>query len=310
MKYIDMFCNFITKHMTLILGVASCMALFWPSRFSWSKSTWIAPLLMLIMLGMGLTMQLSDFKLVLTRPRDLLVGCVAQFTIMPLLAFGLGKVFNLDTALLVGVVLVGTCPGGTASNVVTYLANGDVALSVSMTSVNTLLAPVLTPLMTYLLLRANIKVDVYSLFISIMQIVILPLAIGFVLNKVFQRVAEFLRNILPSLSVLAITFIIIIVVSHNSDKVLATSGVVFIVVVLHNLLGMGCGFALGKLLKFPMSKLKALAVEVGMQNSALATSLAATTFPNLAMATIPGAVFSVWHNLSGAIFATLFRNKN
>ena len=310
MKYIDMVCNFITKHMTLIFLVASCMALFWPSGFSWSKSSWIAPLLMLIMLGMGLTMQLNDFKLVFTRPRDLLVGCLAQFTIMPLLAFCLGKAFNLDTALLVGVVLVGTCPGGTASNVVTYLANGDVALSVSMTSINTLLAPVLTPLITYLLLRTNVKVDIYSLFVSIVQIVILPLAIGFILNEIFPQVAKFLCRILPSLSVLAITLIIITVISHNSDKILTTGGVVFIVVILHNLLGMGCGFALGKLLKFPINKLKALTIEIGMQNSALATSLAATTFPNLAMATIPGAIFSAWHNLSGAIFATLFRDKN
>ena len=307
-KLFEATCNNITKYMAIIILATSLLALFWPASFLWTKSSWIVPLLMLIMLGMGLTIKIDDFKLIFLRPKDMLVGCVAQFTIMPLTAYGLGRAFDLDPALMVGVVLVGTCPGGTASNVITYLAKGDVALSVGMTSVNTLLAPILTPFITYQLLKATVKVDMYAMFMSIVQIVILPLVIGFVLNKTLPKVAEFLRKILPAFSVIAISLTINTIVAHSSARILATGGLVFTVVILHNLLGIAGGFVIAKALGLPMYKTKALAIEIGMQNSGLAASLATTSFPNLAMATVPGAIFSVWHNLSGAIFAAYFRD--
>ena len=227
---------------------------------------------------------------------------------MPLLAFLLGKAFGLDEALLVGVVLVGTCPGGTSSNVMTYLGKGDVALSVGMTSVSTLLAPVLTPLLTYMLLRETVSVNMAAMFMSIVKVVILPIAAGFIINKFFTKTTQKAVAILPLISVTAIVMIVASVVAANSAKILSTGAIVFTVVVLHNILGYALGYLIGKWLKMPLAKRKAVAIEVGMQNSGLATSLAATSFPNLAMATVPGAIFSVWHNISGAILANIFNS--
>ena len=255
---------------------------------------------------MGLTMKLSDFAVVFKRPRDVIIGCLAQFIIMPLLAFGLGKVFGLHQELLVGVVLVGTCPGGTSSNVITYLSKGDTALSVGMTSINTLLAPFLTPLLTYLYLRTSVNVDVRSMFVSIIQVVIVPIGLGLLINKLFGNYTRRISDALPLVSVTAICLIVAAVVSHNSEKILSTGLVIFAVVILHNLLGYLCGYLIGILFKMDLPRKKAVAIEIGMQNSGLATSLAGTAFPDLAMATVPGAIFSVWHNISGAVLAALF----
>ncbi len=306
MKAMEKISDFFGKFMAIIVLVVAALALFVPKTCLWIQTAWVNYLLMIVMFGMGLTLKLEDFKLVFTRPKDILVGCVAQFTIMPLLAFLLGKIFGLDAALLAGVVLVGTCPGGTSSNVITYLSKGDVALSVGMTSVNTILAPVLTPAITYLLLRTTVDVDPVSMFISIIQVVIIPIAAGFLINKFFGKFTQKLVKILPSVSVVAICLIVAAVVSHNSEKIFSTGIVVFAVVILHNLLGYACGFGLGKLLRLTPAKTKALSIEVGMQNSGLATSLAGSAFPDLAMATVPGAIFSVWHNISGAILANIY----
>ena len=197
--------------------------------------------------------------------------------------------------------------GGTSSNVITYLSKGDVALSVGMTSVNTLLAPLLTPAITWLLLQTTVRVDVWAMFWSIIQVIIIPVALGFVINRFFGKFTEKAVAVLPSVSTVAICLIIAAVVSHNAEKIYTSGVLVFAVVILHNLLGYAGGFGLGKLLKMPPEKVKALSIEVGMQNSGLATSLAGTAFSGLAMATVPGAVFSVWHNLSGAILAGFYR---
>ncbi len=306
MEKIEKISSFFGKYMALIVLFVAAMALFVAKSCLWVQTSWVNYLLMIVMFGMGLTLKLDDFKLIFTRPRDILIGCVAQFTIMPILAFLLGKIFGLDAALLAGVVLVGTCPGGTSSNVITYLSKGDVALSVGMTSVNTLLAPFLTPAITYLLLRTTVTVDAMSMFLSIIKVVIIPIGLGFIINKLFGKVTQRLVKVLPSVSVVAICLIVAAVVSHNSEKIFSAGLVVFAVVILHNLLGYACGFAVGKVLHMGVPKTKALSIEVGMQNSGLATSLAATAFPNLAMATVPGAVFSVWHNISGAVLANLY----
>lgn len=306
MKVLEKISDFFGKYMAVIVLVVAALALFVPSSCLWIQTSWVNYLLMIVMFGMGLTLKLEDFKLVFTRPKDILFGCVAQFTVMPLLAFALGKIFHLDPALLAGVVLVGTCPGGTSSNVITYLSKGDVALSVGMTSVNTLLAPILTPAITYLLLRTTVTVNALSMFLSIIKVVIIPIALGFIINKFFGKVTQKLVKVLPSVSVIAICLIVAAVVSHNSEKILTTGAIVFVVVILHNLLGYACGFGLGKLLRMSIPKTKAISVEIGMQNSGLATSLAGTAFPDLAMATVPGAIFSVWHNISGAILANIY----
>ena len=292
--------------MAIIVLILAASALFIPETGLWISVSWVNYLLMIVMFGMGLTLRLEDFKLVFTRPKDIIIGCLAQFIIMPALAFLLSKIFGLDAALMAGVGLVGTCPGGTSSNVITYLSKGDVALSVGMTSVNTLLAPLLTPAITYLLLKTTVHVDVLAMFLSIVKVVIVPIGLGFIINKFFGKFTQKLVRILPLISVIAICMIVMTVVSHNAAKILSTGALVFVVVILHNLLGYGCGFGLGKILRLNSAKTKALSVEIGMQNSGLATSLAATAFPDLAMATVPGAIFSVWHNISGAILANIY----
>jgi len=302
--------GFVGKYMAIIVLAAAALALFLPASCLWIRTSWINYLLMVVMFGMGLTLSTSDFLVVFQHPKDIFLGCIAQFTIMPVLAFLLGKVFGLEAGLLAGVILVGTCPGGTSSNVITYLSNGDVALSVGMTSVNTLLAPILTPAITWLLLRTSVQVDVLSMFLSIVKVVIVPIGLGLLLNHFLEKQTEKVKAILPTVSVAAITLIVAAVVSHNSERILETGPVVFVVVILHNLLGYLCGYLLAGALKLPVAKKKALAVEIGMQNSGLATSMAGTAFSSLPMATVPGAIFSVWHNISGAILANILRRIN
>ena len=317
----------IGKYMAVIVLAIAALALFLPKSCLWIQTSWVNYLLMIVMFGMGLTMKLSDFGVVFSRPRDIVIGCTAQFLIMPLLAFALGKLFGLSSELLVGVMLVGTCPGGTSSNVITYLSKGDVALSVGMTSVNTLFAPLLTPALTYLFLRTSVDVDVKAMFISIIQVVIIPIGLGILINRLIPKFSEKAKDILPSVSVTAICLIVAAVVSHNSEKILTTGAVIFVVVILHNLLGYACGYLIGLLFgmdtphthRVPSLLAEegehiadglAVAVEIGMQNSGLATTLAGSAFPDLAMATVPGAIFSVWHNISGAILAAIFRLKD
>lgn len=295
------------RYMAAIVVAVTLLALFVPQSSLWIQTGWINPLLMIVMFGMGLTLDFKDFALVFTKPKYILLGCLAQFIIMPALAYGLSIAFALDAALMAGVVLVGTCPGGTSSNVITYLSNGDVALSVGMTSVNTLLAPFLTPAITYMLLQKTIHVDVIAMFMSIVQVVIVPIVLGFIINKAFTKLTGSLVDVLPAVSVTAICLIVACVVSHNAERILSTGLLVFAVVILHNMLGYLCGFMLGKVLGLDNAKVKALSVEVGMQNSGLATSLAGSTFPELAMATVPGAIFSVWHNISGALLASVYK---
>ena len=252
----------------------------------------------------------SDLEVVFTRPRDVIIGCVAQYLIMPALAFGLGKVFGLSEELLVGVILVGTCPVGTSSNVITYLSKGDTALSVGMTSISTLLAPLLTPALTYLYLRTSVAVDVKSMFLSIVQVVLIPIGLVILVNKVFEKYTAKVKDALPVVSIAAICLIVAAVVSHNSERLMTTGAIILVVVILHNLLGYLLGYLTGVVFRMNMPRKKAISIEIGMQNSGLATTLAVSAFPALAMATVPGAVFSVWHNISGAILAGVFRRTD
>lgn len=305
--------KFAGKYMAIIVLAITVLAFFVPASFLWVGKDWniatrlisINNLLMIVMFGMGLTLKLEDFKLVFTRPKDVLVGVVAQFAIMPFLAFVLIKLFNLPAELAVGVMLVGTCPGGTSSNVMTYLAKGDVALSVAMTSCTTLLAPLMTPALTYLYLRETVEVNAMSMFVSILKVVVIPIALGFLINKLFGKFTQMLVDILPLVSVIAIVTIVGAVVAGNQAKLFANGLLILAVVVLHNLLGYAGGYGVGKLFKMSDAKCNAVSIEVGMQNSGLATSLAATVFPTLALATVPGALFSVWHNISGSITANI-----
>ncbi len=218
----------------------------------------------------------------------------------------LPQVFHLPTELAIGVILVGTCPGGTSSNVMTYLSKGDVALSVGMTAVSTVLAPFLTPLLTLLYAGQRVEVNPVNMFLSIVKVVLVPIALGFVVNHFFHAFTQNAVRVLPLISTTAIVLIICAVVSANSAKIMTSGLLILAVVILHNLLGYLTGFGVGKLLKLDSTKCRAISIEVGMQNSGLATSLAAAHFAQYPLATIPGAVFSVWHNISGALLANFF----
>ena len=301
-------CQLISKYMGVLVLLSAVIGLVFPDLFSHIKPKVINPLLGVIMFGMGLTLKLDDFKVVFSRPRDVIVGCLAQFTIMPLLAWVLAKVFGLDQALAVGVILVGCCPGGTASNVITYLAKGDLALSVGMTGVSTLLAPVLTPLLVLLLAGQSVDVDVVAMFLSILWVVILPIVAGLIVKSLWPSQTEKATAYLPALSSVTICFIVLIIIAANAHKLLTGGLIIILVVILHNVCGLALGYLIGRVLKLAPAKRKAIGIEVGMQNSGLASSLATLHFAAYPMATIPGALFSVWHNISGAIVARYLSN--
>lgn len=300
------FCKFVSDYMGVLVLLSALAALLFPDTIGHLKPKLINPLLGVIMFGMGLTLKAEDFKVVFSRPKDVLVGCLAQFTVMPLLAFALTRIFRLEPALAIGVILVGCCPGGTASNVITYLAKGDLALSVGMTAVSTLLAPILTPLLVWLLAGETVDVDVVGMLLSILWVVILPIALGLLVKRFWPRTTEQASAYLPALSTLAICVIVLIVIAANAHKLLDGGLVILLVVVLHNVCGLGAGYLIGTLLRLTPAKRRAISVEVGMQNSGLASSLATLHFAAFPLATIPGALFSVWHNISGAIVAKLY----
>ena len=295
--------------MGVLVLAAAVVALVIPDAFRGIRPTVINPLLGIIMFGMGMALRFDDFHIVFSRPRDVIVGCLAQYTIMPLLAFALSRLFALDDALAVGVVLVGCCPGGTASNVITYLAKGDLALSVGMTAISTVVAPVMTPLLVWLLAGKTVDVDVAGMLLSILWVVILPIVAGLLAKWFWPRLTERVKEFLPAVSSLAIAFIVLIVISANAHKLLLGGLIIIVVVVLHNLCGLGLGYLIGRLLHLSTPKRKAISIEVGMQNSGLASSLATLHFAVYPMATIPGAIFSVWHNISGAVIARLYARK-
>ena len=303
-------CHYISEYMGLLVLIAALLALFFPGLLQQVRPTVINYLLGVVMFGMGLTLNLQDFKIVFSRPRDVIIGCLAQFTIMPLLAWGLARMFQLDEALALGVVLVGCCPGGTASNVITYLAKGDLALSVGMTGVSTLLAPFLTPLLTWALAGKSVNVDVASMFLSILWVVILPIVIGLLVKWLWPKFTEKATDYLPAFSSIAIATIVAIIIAANADKLLAAGWVILLVVMLHNVCGLSLGYLTGRLLGLSGPKKRAISIEVGMQNSGLASSLATIHFAAYPLATIPGAIFSVWHNLSGAAVAYLYRKNS
>ena len=303
-------CQLISKYMGVLVLLSAVIGLIFPDVFSHIKPKVINPLLGVIMFGMGLTLKFDDFKVVFSRPRDVIVGCLAQFTVMPLLAWVLARIFGLDQALTVGVILVGCCPGGTASNVITYLAKGDLALSVGMTGVSTLLAPILTPLLVLLLAGQSVDVDVVAMFLSILWVVILPIVAGLIIKRLWPTQTEKATAYLPALSSVTICFIVLIIIAANAHKLLTGGLIIILVVMLHNILGLALGYLIGRILKLESAKRKAISIEVGMQNSGLASSLATLHFAAYPMATIPGAIFSVWHNISGAIVARYYNNHH
>lgn len=290
----------------LVVLLAGAVAMLVPQVFL-PIGPWINTLLGIIMLGMGLTLQPVDFRVIVRKPKAFAIGVVAQYVIMPLVAIALATVFQLPPALLVGVVLVGSAPGGTSSNVMVYLAKGDTALSVAMTTASTLLAPVLTPLLVLWLAGSYLPVDAWGLFQSILFIVLLPVIAGLVLRLLLPKLVRAILPWLPLVSVTGITLVILAVVAASAATILSVGLLVALVVILHNGIGYALGFLAAKSVGLDTSAQRAVAIEVGMQNSGLAAGLARTHFS--AEAALPAAIFSVWHNVSGALLASFWSRR-
>lgn len=285
----------------------SAVAYFIPAPFIELKGS-IVPLLTIIMFSMGLTLSIDDFKRALLMPKLITAGLVMQYSIMPLAALIIATLLQLDPALTIGLILVGASPGGTASNVITYLARGNVALSISLTSLSTVLAVLLTPLITLLLADASIDVPASKMLISILTIVILPVGLGLVLKHFFANRITAVEHVLPLIAVCAIVIIIAIITALNAGQFSRLGLSVLIAVMLHNLFGIITGYAAARVLGYEGRECRTLAIEVGMQNSGLAVALAIKHFS--AAAALPGAVFSIWHNLSGSALAFFWSKKH
>ena len=306
MKTLAKISDFTGKYMAIIALAVAIIALVFPGPVSSVvKTSYVNILLGIVMFGMGMTLKLADFKVVFTKPKAVIVGILSQFVIMPVLAFVLAFVFQLPAELAVGVILVGSCPGGTSSNVMTYLAKGDVALSVGMTACTTIMAPIVTPLLVLLFAGQTVDVDVLEMFLSIVQVVLVPIAAGFLINYFFEKVAAACASVLPLVSVVGISLIIMAVVAANQAKLLTVGPLIILVVMLHNVLGYALGYLVGRVLRLTKEQMRTLSIEVGMQNSGLASSLATVHFASMPLAAVPGAVFSVWHNISGAVYANI-----
>lgn len=296
--------RFVGNTFALWILLFALLAFYQPAWFL-PLAKWIVPLLGLIMFGMGLTLKTEDFREVARRPLRVLIGVLAQFLIMPGLAWLLCQVLRLPPEVAVGVILVGCCPGGTASNVMTWFARGDLALSVAITAVTTLLAPLVTPALIWMLASAWLPVQFGALFMSILQVVLLPIALGLIAQRLLGVRVRHLVEVLPLVSVVSIVIIVAAVVAASQAKIAESGLLIMAVVVLHNGLGLALGYLAGKLFGMPLAQRKTLAIEVGMQNSGLGAALASAHFSPLAA--VPSALFSVWHNLSGSLLAALFR---
>lgn len=303
------FTQFVNRTFALWVLVFAALAYVFPAAFVWVRP-YIPYLLGAVMLGMGMTLTFSDFKHVLRYPKAVLVGVAAQFLVMPGLAFLIAKAFDLPAELAIGVILVGCCPGGTASNVMTFLARGNTALSVACTTVATLLAPVLTPLMFWLFASQWLEVNAAGMFVSVLQIVLLPVLAGLLIRMALGKRIERLTGMMPLVSVVAIVLIVGAVVALSKDRIIESGLLIFGVVVLHNALGYLVGWLAAKLFGLSFDDAKAVSIEVGMQNSGLGVTLAGLHFASNPVIAVPSAVFSFWHNVSGPILATWFASRS
>ena len=261
----------------------------------------IIPLLGIVMFAMGMTLSIEDFKRVLKSPRVIGLGLLLQYGLMPLFAFIIGLTLTLPTALMAGLILVGTCPGGTASNVICYLARGDVALSITLTAISTLLAVFFTPVLTWLYIGQEVPVQIINMMLTVLKIIILPVTLGIIVNRYFGQYLLQLKQFLPVISVIAIVFIIAIIVALNSQQISQLALPIIIAVILHNGLGLTSGYTIAKYLGYNEQICRTLAIEVGMQNSGLGVALATKYFT--AITALPAAFFSIWHNITGSLLA-------
>lgn len=296
-----------------IIGIA-VVTFFIPDLFVWVKGHAQTAILGFIMLTMGLTLSTTDFKVLLSRPLDIFIGACAQFILMPLIAYTLVHVFQLDRQLAIGILLVGCCPGGVSSNIMSYLCNGDVAFSVGMTCASTLLAPVMTPLLMQLTAGEIVEIDTVGMFVNILIVTIIPVGIGALLNYYYSRKEEFktIQSVMPGFSVLGLACIVGGVISAVHDKLIANGMKVFLwtffIVLCHNSIGYLLGYITGKFCRFNTAKKRTISIEVGMQNAGLATNLASNFFlATNPLSVVPCAISCAWHSISGTILASIFK---
>ena len=306
MKVLEKVSSFVGRTFSAWVLLFACFGFFAPQLFTGHKA-WITPLLGIVMFGMGLTLSAADFREVFRRPKDVAIGVVGHYLIMPGIAWVLAVALRLPPEIAVGVILVGCCPSGTASNVMTFLAKGDVALGVSIASVSTLVAPLATPALVSLLAGKWMSINTQSLFLDIVQVVIVPILLGIVARTLFRRQAAASVKVLPLVSTAAIVVIVAIVVALNQPRLATGSLLILVAVVLHNLLGFLLGYLFARMFGMDLAKRKAVMLETGMQNSGLGAALAAAHFSPLAA--VPSALFSVWHNLSGSVLAAWFARR-
>lgn len=306
MKSIASVSAFVGKTFAVWVILFAVLGFFFPDTFK-QIVPFIVTLLSIIMFGMGLTLSVDDFREVVKRPVDVGIGVFCQFLIMPLLAVLLTQIIPMSPEVAAGVILVGCCPGGTSSNVMTYLSKGDVALSVACTSVTTLAAPLVTPFLVWLFASQFLPVDGWAMFLSIVKVVLMPLALGAVLQRLLPGVVKAAVPALPLISVIGIVLIVSAVVGASKGAIVQSGLMIFAVVVLHNGLGYLLGYFAARASGMSLAKRKAIAIEVGMQNSGLGAALATAYFSPLAA--VPSAIFSVWHNISGALLANWFSGR-
>lgn len=311
--------NFLLKTSKLLAANASIFIIaiaiftfFMPDVFGWVRGNTQTVILGIIMLTMGLTLSPNDLKVMAQRPLDIFIGACAQFFVMPCLAYLLTKVFGLEPALAIGILLVGSCPGGVSSNIMSYLCHGDVAFSVGMTCASTLLAPVMTPLLMQITAGQIIEIDTVGMFLNILIVTIIPVGIGCLLNYIYGHKDYFptIQGYMPGLSVICLACIVGGVISTVHDPLLERGLNLFLwtfaVVLCHNSLGYCFGYLTGKTCGFNTAKKRTLSIEVGMQNAGLATVLANTFFVAQPLAVLPCAISCAWHSISGTILAGIF----
>ena len=287
--------------------LVSIFSAFYPFYLASIKDA-IVPLLGLVMLGMGMTLRPENFIEVLKRPRLVVIGVTLQFLLMPFIAYSVSKIFGLSPAILVGMVLLGACPGGTASNVICYLARGDVALSISLTTFSTMLSFVFTPLLTWMYVGESVSVPVLDMMINILRIIILPVAIGVICNHYLGHHIRGVKHFFPFISATAIVIIIGIIVALNQSQLALIALPVVAAIFWHNGIGLLSGYYLSRFLGLSERQCRAISIEVGMQNSGLAVALAQTYFQ--AVTALPGALFSIWHNITGSILSGFWSRKD
>lgn len=322
MKPLQKVSKFLSDYTSLVVIAIAAVTFFIPSLMGWvnfklfvdpvaNKFTSQSIIIGVIMFSMGLTLTTQDFKILAKRPLDICIGAVAQYLIMPFLAFALAKLLHLPDGIALGLILVGCCPGGVSSNIMSYLCGGDVAFSVGMTTVSTILSPIMTPLMvSFLASGAKISIHGFPMLISIVETVIIPVALGFLINFIFGKKHWFqeLQKIMPGIAVLGLACVVGGVISSQGSKFFSSGVIIFIAVLLHNSLGYLLGYGAGKITGMNTAKKRTISIEVGMQNAGLATNLATTTaqFASTPESAIICAVSCVWHSISGTLLAGLF----